>query len=128
MKSFNEYKSNLSAPSLFGNLLSYRTHAHLLHLKSKSYSEHEALGEFYKELLEQTDDLIETYQGQYGIIEIETKTISKTSSAAEFLKNAVEEIKNAREQFKKEDTHLHNIIDEIIALTYKTLYKVNNLK
>lgn len=128
MKSFNEYKSNLNVPSLFGNLLNYRTQAHLLHLKSKSYAEHEALGEFYKDLLKKTDDLIETYQGQYGIVDIEIKSSEKFSSASDFLKTAAEEIKSEREQFKKEDTHLHNVIDEIIALTYKTLYKVNNLK
>jgi len=31
-------------------------------------------------------------------------------------------------EFKAEDTHLQNMIDEVLALIYKTLYKLRFLK
>lgn len=127
MKSFNEYKSNNTAPTLFGSLINYRSQAHILHLSTKSYSEHKALEEFYNSLNDLTDSLIETYQGQYGIVPVEQKQ-SKSSSASELLKNVAKEVQESRDSFDDKDTHLHNILDEIVALAYKTLYKVNNLK
>lgn len=127
MKSFNEYKINQNIPTFFGNLLNIRTEAHVLHLKSKSYSEHEALGEYYNKLLDFTDDLIETYQGQYGIIDLEIKQ-TKNNNPINLLENFAQDTKNNRKNFNQDDTHLLNIIDEILALTYKTLYKLKNLK
>jgi hypothetical protein len=128
MKSFNEYKNNnQSLSSFFGNLLSFVSHAHIFHLSTKSYSEHKALDGFYDDLKGLSDSFIETYQGQYGIVKIEQK-LNNFSSSAELLKGIIDEVKDARQAINKEDTHLHNILDEITASAYKTLYKINNLK
>jgi hypothetical protein len=128
MKSYTEYKSNRVTPGVFfGNLMAVRQNAHILHLASKSYAEHKALGSFYEALVDLTDTLIETYQGQYGLITIE-QVINKDKDAEAFLNKAAEEFVDAHDLFDKKDTHLHNIIDEIVALTYQTHYKVKHLK
>jgi hypothetical protein len=127
MRSFNEYKENQSVSTFFGNLISYRAQAHILHLSTKSFSEHKSLEKFYNSLNELTDDLIETYQGQYGIVNISQGQI-KSSQASELLKSIAQEVKEARDIFDKKDTHLYNILDEITSLTYSILYRINNLK
>jgi len=127
MRSFNEYKGNQGVAALFGSLISYRAQAHILHLSTKSFSEHKALEKFYDSLSDLTDTLIETYQGQYGLVNIDQVQI-KSNQASDLLKKVAQEAQEARDIFDKKDTHLHNILDELVSLTYSTLYKVNNLK
>jgi hypothetical protein len=109
--------------------------AHIFHLQVKAEMgsgwEHDALNDFYTGILGFTDDLIETYQGQYGIVEgYETIDTSATGQmkSLEYLKQTVDFIRSERKCIKEEDTHLHNVIDEVVALFYKTIYKLTNLK
>jgi tryptophan synthase beta subunit len=128
MKSYNDYKNSRLTPSVFfGNLMAVRQNAHVLHLSSKSYSEHKALAKFYENLVNFTDFLIESYQGQYGLVEIE-QFVNKEKNVEIFLKRAAEDFAEAHKLFNEKDTHIHNIIDEIVALTYQTQYKVKFLK
>jgi hypothetical protein len=119
----------------FSKLFEARQMAHIFHLQVKAEMgsgwEHDALNTFYDGILEFTDDLIETYQGQYGIVEgYETIDTSATGQmkSLEYIKQTVDFIRTERKSIKEEDTHLHNIIDEIVALHYKTIYKLTNLK
>jgi len=119
----------------FSKLFEVRQVSHIFHLQVQgdmgSGWQHEALGEFYNEILEFTDDLIETYQGQYGIVEgyeIIDSSITSETKSLDYLKENVEFIKKERKAISAEDTHLHNIVDEIIALFYKTIYKLTYLK
>ena len=119
----------------FSKLFEARQMAHIFHLQVKAEMgsgwEHDALKEFYDSILEFTDDLIETYQGQYGIVEgydvIDSSATGQMKSL-EYLKQTVDFVRNERKSINAEDTHLHNVIDEIIALFYKTIYKLTNLK
>jgi hypothetical protein len=121
-----------SNPSkLFSKLFESREMAHIYHLQVKgdegSYAAHMALGAYYDGVLGLIDDLIETYQGQYDIIEgydtIDTN-VTRSKDKIEYFKELAEFIKTGRKCISPEDTHLHNIIDEIVALVYKTLYKL----
>ncbi len=119
----------------FSKLFEVRQVSHIFHLQVQgdmgSGWQHEALGEFYNEILEFTDDLIETYQGQYGIVEgyeIIDSSITSETKSLDYLKENVEFIKKERKAISSEDTHLHNIVDEIISLFYKTIYKLTYLK
>jgi hypothetical protein len=119
----------------FSKLFEARQMAHIFHLQVKAEMgsgwEHDALNEFYDSILGFTDEIIETYQGQYGIVEgYETIDTSATGQmkSLEYIKQTVDFIRAERKSIKEEDTHLHNIIDEIVALHYKTIYKLTNLK
>ena len=77
------------------------------------------------------DDLIETYQGQYGIIEeydvIDTKD-TKSKDTIEYFNELARFVKEERKCINLEDTHLHSVIDDIVVLVYKTLYKLKYTK
>jgi hypothetical protein len=83
------------------------------------------LGEYYEGILDLIDTVIETYQGQYGIVDgyetIDTNG-TKTKELAYF-EELAEYVKHARKSIS-EDTHLHSIVDDIVVLIYKTLYKL----
>lgn len=115
----------------FSKLFESREMAHVYHLQVKgeegSYAAHMALGSYYDGILGFIDDLIEIYQGQYDVIEgydvIDTST-TKSKDKVEYFKELADFIKSERKCISNEDTHLHNIIDEVLALVYKTLYKL----
>jgi hypothetical protein len=127
MKSFNEFVENKTVNYLFSRMFAARDEAHILHLSSKSYAEHTALGDFYDKLIELTDEIIETYQGKYGLIKIEHNSDDKFDSAKEFLDDFTKTLVDSRELLE-DDEHLANILDEITGLAYRTLYKIRFLK
>jgi DNA-binding ferritin-like protein len=92
-----------------------------------SHAAHLALQAYYEEVIEFIDDIVEIYQGQYGLIEgydIIDTTDSKSKDRLDYFKETVEYVRSARKCIKEEDTHIHNIIDELVALQYKTIYKL----
>lgn len=120
---------------LFSKLFESREMAHIYHLQVSgepgSHAKHTALGEYYDGVLGFIDDLIETFQGQYGIIEeyatIDTKETG-SKDTIEYFNELARFIKEERKCINAEDTHLHNIIDEVVALVYRTLYKLKYTK
>ena len=127
-----ETKSEVSDVSKFiSKLLESREMAQVYHWTVKgdmgSHAAHLALEAYYSGVIELIDELVEVYQGQYGLIEgyetIDT-TETKSKDKLEYYKEVVESVRSNRKCIKEEDTHLHNIVDEIVALLYKTIYKL----
>ena len=124
-----------SAVSLFSKLFESREMAHIYHLQVNgemgSHAAHTALGEYYEGVLDLLDQTIETYQGQYGIVDgydvIDTNT-TRTKEKVEYFESLVEFVKHGRKAISLEDTHLHSIIDDIVVLIYRTLYKLKFTK
>ena len=124
-----------SEPAKFvSKIFEARQMAHVFHLQASgdgSYALHMALDAFYNGILELNDEFIEVYAGQYEIIEnyemIDT-TDSINKGKTDYFIELAEFIKNTRYiAILKEDTHLQNIIDEMVSLTYKTIYKMKYL-
>jgi hypothetical protein len=125
--------SGVTVVNFFSKLFESREMAHMYHLQTKgsgAFAQHMALGAYYEAVINYIDELVETYQGQYDLIEgydvIDTKETGTKDKVAYFTELATY-IKAERKIISAEDTHLHNIIDEIVALVYKTLYKLRFL-
>ncbi len=117
----------MSCADLIGHLFLARDVTHSVHLNTRSYAKHKALGGFYGKIIDLADDLAETYQGRYGLIgPITLHSAKKTNNVVEFLEDSLEEIKKARKEYE-DDTALQNIIDEIEGLYLSTLYKLKFL-
>ena len=108
-----------------------REMSHKYHLQVKgdmgSYAAHVALGAYYEGIQDLVDTLVEVYQGQYEIVEgydIIDTSITQTKERIAYFQESVAFIRETRVCIPQEDTHLHNIIDEIVALLYRTLYKL----
>lgn len=125
MKTIEDLKS-LNVNKYYGLLFEVRNRTHNFHLKTKSYAEHIALNEFYSGIIDYADEFIETYQGQYGLIEMDDSKKIEQENSIKYLTEFVEKTVKFNETLK--DSHLKNIIDEITSLTYKTLYKLKHLK
>lgn len=112
-----------------GMLFLARDVAHSVHLNTRSYAKHKALGKFYEGIVDLTDKFSETYQGKYGLIgPIALMSAKKTTNIVDFLENQVEELMDMRYKVVEKDcTPIQNIIDEIFGLYYTTLYKLKFL-
>lgn len=110
-------------PEIFlGQLFQSRDIIHLAHLQTTSYSEHKALNSYYEGILDLTDSLIESYFGTVGRrvnFKIPSSEYMNAKAHLTYMKDYV--VKH-RGVLGNENTHLQNIIDEIIALITTTLY------
>lgn len=110
-------------PEIFlGQLFQSRDIMHLTHLQTVNYAEHKALDNYYSSVLDLTDSLIETYFGTIG------KRVNIKIPASEYM-NARTHLTYMKDYIFKhrgvlgmENTHIQNIIDEIIGLITETLY------
>ena len=111
-------------------LLHSQTQVHIFHLQTKSYSEHKALQGYYEDIDDLVDTLVESYQGEFGIIEnyksFKVESYQDTDQVIAYFEMILNLVKEGRETI--ESTHLQNILDEIITLVTKTMYKLKFLK
>lgn len=126
MISLKDYKNSKSVVGLVEKLFESKQTTHLYHLKTNSYSEHKALQKFYEGIEGFTDTFIETYQGQYGILKIEKINSSDVADISNYLEDCAKIFIIGRDSLS--DSHLKNVLDEILTLTYQTLYKIKYLK
>ena len=111
-------------------LLNSVTTAHILHLSTRSYSQHKALETFYTEIGDHVDDFVEAFQGKYGLLTNYPATADLFATQAPiayltYLKDEVATLRKAPEF--PADSELQNIIDEIAQLIDSTLYKLKFL-
>jgi hypothetical protein len=109
-------------------LMASQTQAHIFHLQTKSYAEHKSLQKFYEGVDGLMDSLIESYQGQFGIIEnYKSLPISKYEGKEQivsYFEDLMSLIEKNREGLP---SHLQNIVDTIVELITSTLYKIKFL-
>ena len=111
-------------------LLNSVTTAHILHLSSRSYSQHKALETFYTEIGDHVDDFVEAFQGKYGLLTKYPTNADLMPDAdpivyLEYLKVEVSTLR--KENGFPDDSELQNITDEIMLLIDSTLYKLRFL-
>jgi hypothetical protein len=119
----------MKAADFVGLLFLARDVAHSVHLNTRNFSKHEALKIFYDRIVDAADDFSETYQGRHGLIgPITLRSAKKTSNIIEFLEDSLKQIEEGRYEIcDKNDTSLQQLIDNIIEIYLRTLYKLKFL-
>ena len=119
----------MSCADLIGHLFLARDVTHSVHLNTRSYAKHKALGKFYENVIGLADNLAEAYQGRHGLIgPITLHSAKKTANVIEFLEDSLKDVEELRYKVcEKDETAIQNIIDEIIGLYLRTLYKLKFL-
>ena len=119
----------MKAADFLGVLFLARDVAHSVHLNTRSFSKHEALKIFYRRIVGAADDFAEAYQGRHGLIgPITLHSATKTSNIIEFLERSLAEIEGARHKVAdKSDSSLQQLIDNIVEIYLRTLYKLKSL-
>jgi hypothetical protein len=119
----------MKAADFIGHLFLARDVTHSVHLNTRSYAKHKALGAFYDGIIDLADSFAEAYQGRHGLVgPITLQSAKKNSNVVDFLQDSLAEIEANRYKFcDEDDSAIQNIIDEIVSLYLTTLYKLRFL-
>ena len=126
-------KSHQAMGQLAAVLFLARDLAHRAHLRTTgpgSFAAHDALGDFYPAVIDLADSLIETYQGcELVLLDLPLLDNEFPGEIKESMKAQRDWIKaNRYKAVSKEETHMQNIIDEIVALYDQTIFKLHFLE
>ena len=111
-------------------LLHSATVTHIMHWQTESYAAHQALGEYYSEIPEAVDAVVEAYQGKTGIIlrgfpvKMESYEDMQPLAYMEYLS---QELIDGRALFG-DDSEIQNLVDSIAELIDSTMYKLRRFK
>lgn len=102
-----------------------RNAAHSEHWTTDSFSEHEALGEFYENVIGAIDKYVEAHQGVFGQMKDAPDGVN---DIAAMLREEMLWVVENRSEIAKSIPALENLLDELSAVYMKTLFKLENLR
>lgn len=114
----------------FGTLQQSTVEAWKKHLKVSKKSEHETLNDFYEDIVDVVDSLIEDYMSIHGKVEDYVNLLSeKEMTALEYLETLREFTReSADELLDEDDTELFSDIDNILSVMDTAIYKLKELE
>ena len=116
----------VTVSGFFGTLQESITITWRYHLKTRKYSVHMALNEFYEKALDIVDDIIEQYQGINGIIEEQfTNCICPGDSELDYL-NSLRDFINTNKFVIGDNSELQSVIDDLSGTLDSTIYKISS--
>jgi len=111
-----------------------RTQAHVYHLGVKgpgSYAAHKALNEYYDEIVDIIDGLVESYQGKNGLIQFQDvegiDTNCEINNIIKYYIKLIAALDKLRKGENLQDSWIQNQLDNVEELLYSTKYKLENL-
>jgi len=109
-------------------VLQYQAQVKMFHWQTTSYSMHVALNTLYEYLIKANDKLVEAAMGVYGRPSVQGRhlLLEDTTSArtvGSFLQAKVTEFTAFRSKLSQH-SDLQNVIDSILAMTHRTLYRL----
>lgn len=130
---------------LIARCFAARTSAHFSHLVTSSLAQHSALGDFYDAIASGADEFAECYMGIFGQLSIDDfptvrpSTAAPTTQLQDLRTWIVANRKECCEAYGDKDgdkvesndvdcTELANLIDNILAVIDRTLYKLKYLR
>ena len=127
---FKEANMDVVVGTFVSTLLHSATLTHLMHFKSKSYSEHVALGAYYDEIPELVDGLVESIQGAYETIIDPYPAMfgnGNNDDPLAYMISLRNYVRDYRQQMPQ-DSEIQNEIDNVANLLNSTVYKLKFLK
>jgi len=111
-----------------GTLMQSRNQAHIYHLQTQSFAAHKALQEYYEEIVDLIDGLVESYQGKYGILRgyIMANQIKEDDNVVIYFKGLSKFVETIRTKVPQ-DSYIQNEIDNVVNLIESTKYKLKFL-
>ena len=118
----------MTIEELFGTLQMSTVATWRKHLRTAKYGKHEALDEFYKEMPEKVDALIEAWMGAHGkkVGAFQNILPSSNLNTLKYL-GELKRVCKEGYMLMGENDELKSLLDDIVNLINSTLYKVKEL-
>lgn len=118
----------MEAKDFFGTLQDSITAEWRKHLQTDNHDVHVILDEFYKEMPEKVDALIEAWQADNDVVKDYNNILKADGkSALEFLEELKGFVKKGRAELLNGQSELESLCDDILALIDSTIYKLKHL-
>lgn len=118
----------MEAKDFFGTLQDSITAEWRKHLQADNHDVHVILDEFYKEMPEKVDALIEAWQADNDVVKDYNNILNADGkSALEFLEELKGFVKKGRTELLNGQSELESLCDDILALIDSTIYKLKHL-
>ena len=108
-----------------------RNVAHFEHWRAQgtgSYAKHAALGQFYEDVIDGLDSLVEAYQGAFNLISNIPAPPTSTNDVLKLLEGDAAWIEENHESICQGNRAIANLIDNVTGTYLSTIYKLRNLK
>lgn len=106
-----------------------RSLAHFAHWNTQSYASHQALGDLYDAIVAATDDVVENYQGEFGLLAgLEVCEAKLDKDIIEYILEDAQWLRDNQDKIAKGSKAISSLLDILVAAYNKTLYKLKNLK
>ena len=113
---------------LVSRTFAMRDAAHREHFRTNSYARHMALGAFYEALPGAVDALVEAYQGMFDLVgDFDVKLDAGKYDIEAQMQDDIDWLQATRDDTCQEDPSLLALLDDVVALYQKTLYKLKRL-
>lgn len=126
----SDEESDATLTELVMDLLHSSIVTHIMHWQTESYAAHIALGEFYSEMPDLVDAVIEAYQGKNNVIlrkfPVEMESYEEMTPL-QYMEELSKEVTEGRALFG-DDSEIQNLVDGIADLIDTTIYKLRRFK
>lgn len=124
----NITSDNSGIVQLISKIFTTRNLLHFQHWNTTSYASHIALNELYDEIVDDIDEIVETYQGKFGLISnLTTESANLPIDIINRVKEESSWVESNKEMISKGDPSINNLIDTLLGHYHKTIYKLVNL-
>lgn len=113
---------------LISKAFATRNLLHFAHWNTKSYAQHAAVGDLYDTIIDDIDEIVECYQGKFGLVgDLYTGEAKLPPDICKHVKEEAAWVEANRMFISKGDSAIGNLLDTLIGHYYKTIYKLENL-
>lgn len=112
---------------LVSRVFATRNAVHLAHWAETSGWRHSVLGDFYDNLIDKLDSIVEAHQGAYGLIgDVKQETVDK-DEIADHIADEARWIDQNRDKISGNIRALSNLVDDLVDEYMSTHYKLTKL-
>lgn len=119
---------NGTIEDLVAKAFATRNLVHFAHWNTNSYASHMALGDLYEEIIDSIDELVECYQGKFGLLKgLRTGSAVVPTNILAHVQAEADWIDANRCGICKGIDALESLLDIVSSQYLRTIYKLQNL-
>jgi hypothetical protein len=121
-------KTDGTIKELVSRAFTTRNLLHFAHWNTNSFATHMAVGDFYDDIISEIDDIVECYQGEFGLVQgLSTQAALVPSDILAHIKEEMNWVKINRSNIASNSPTIEALVDNLLAKYSKTVYKLTNL-
>lgn len=114
---------------LIARVFATRNAAHLEHWRTKSFSRHMALGDFYEAIIGNIDSIVEAHQGVFDLVKVgELPAQPKVKDIVAHLEDDLLFVAENRQKLANKLPAIDNLLQDLEHSYMSALYKLKHLE